>query len=66
VTAFQKIIDATGELAGTTGYFFESGSNRGGRAETNVTGEICRAASREHPRIYRTVSGKDLRQFHTV
>jgi hypothetical protein len=43
VTAFQKIIDATGELAGTTGYFFESGSNRGGRAETNVTGEICRA-----------------------
>ena len=41
VTAFQKIIEATGELAGTTGYFFVSGFNRGGRIETTVTGEIC-------------------------
>lgn len=41
VTAFQKIIDATGDLAGTTGYFFVSGFNRGGRVETTVTGEIC-------------------------
>jgi hypothetical protein len=41
VTAFQEIIDATGELAGTTGHFFVSGFNRGGRIETSVTGEIC-------------------------
>jgi hypothetical protein len=41
VTAFQKIIDATGDLAGTTGFFFVSGFYRGGRVETSVTGEIC-------------------------
>ena len=45
VTAFQKIIDATGDLTGTTGYFFVSGFNRGGRVETTVTGECAR---REH------------------
>jgi hypothetical protein len=44
VTAFQKITDATGELSGTTGYLFVSGFSRGGRVETNVTGEICRPA----------------------
>jgi len=41
VTAFQKIVDATGELTGTTGHFFVSGFSRGGRVETLVTGEIC-------------------------
>lgn len=41
ITAFQKITDATGSLAGATGYFFVSGYNRGGRIETSVTGEIC-------------------------
>jgi len=41
VTAFQKIVAATGDLAGTTGYFFVSGFNRNGRVETSVTGEVC-------------------------
>jgi hypothetical protein len=41
VTAFQKIIEATGELAGTTGHFFVSGFSRDGRVETSVTGELC-------------------------
>jgi hypothetical protein len=42
VTAFQKVIDASGELAGTTGYLFVSGFNHGGRVETMVFGELCR------------------------
>jgi hypothetical protein len=42
ITAFQKITEATGNLAGTTGHFFVSGFNRDGRIETSVTGEICR------------------------
>jgi hypothetical protein len=41
VLAFQEVVDATGELAGTTGYFIVGGFNRGGRIETTVTGEIC-------------------------
>jgi len=41
VTAFQKIVSATGELEGTTGYFFVSGFSRDGRVETAVTGEVC-------------------------
>jgi hypothetical protein len=41
VTAFQKIVDATGEWAGATGYFFVSGFSRSGRVETTVSGEIC-------------------------
>ena len=41
VTAFQLITDATGELAGATGYLFVSGFNRGGTIETTVSGEIC-------------------------
>ena len=41
VTAFQKIVSATGELEGTTGYFFVSGFSRDGRVETTVTGEVC-------------------------
>jgi hypothetical protein len=42
ITAFQKVVDATGEWAGTTGYFFVNGFNRDGRIETTVTGELCR------------------------
>lgn len=41
VTAFQKIVEATGELAGATGYFFVSGFSRSGRVETSVMGELC-------------------------
>ena len=41
ITAFQTITEATGGLAGATGYFFVNGFNRGGRIETSVTGEIC-------------------------
>ena len=41
VTAYQKIIDATGELAGTTGHFFVSGFNINNHVVTQITGEIC-------------------------
>ena len=41
VTAFQKVVEATGDLAGSTGYFFVSGFNRDGRVVTRVFGEIC-------------------------
>jgi len=41
ITTFQQVIDATGELAGATGYLFVNGFNRGGTIETSVTGEIC-------------------------
>jgi hypothetical protein len=41
VTAYQRIIDATGEFAGVTGYFFVSGFLGGGRVETKVMGQIC-------------------------
>ena len=41
VTAFQKIVSATGDLEGATGYFFVSGFSRNGRVETSVTGEVC-------------------------
>lgn len=41
VTAFQKVIDATGELAGTTGHLFVSGFSRGGHVVTTITGELC-------------------------
>lgn len=41
VTAYQKIIEATGEFAGVTGYFFVSGFMNSGHIVTNVTGELC-------------------------
>lgn len=41
VTAFQKVIDATGELTGTTGHLFVSGFSRGGHVVTTITGELC-------------------------
>jgi hypothetical protein len=41
VTAFQKIVSGTGELAGATGHFFVSGFSRNGRVETTVSGEVC-------------------------
>jgi hypothetical protein len=40
-SAFQRIVDATGELAGATGYFFVSGFNIGGHVVTKVTGTLC-------------------------
>src|SRR5699024_2428011 len=42
VTAHQRIVEATGEYAGATGYFFVSGLNTGDRVTTTVSGEICR------------------------
>jgi hypothetical protein len=41
VTAFQKIVEGTGEWTGVTGHFFVNGFNRGGRVETIVSGEVC-------------------------
>jgi hypothetical protein len=41
VTAFQKVIDATGDLSGVTGHFFVSGFSRSGHVETQITGELC-------------------------
>ena len=41
VTAYQKIVDATGELVGSTGHFFVSGFSISGHVVTQVTGEIC-------------------------
>jgi hypothetical protein len=41
VTAYQKIIDATGGLAGATGHFFVSGFSANGHVVTEVTGEVC-------------------------
>ncbi|MGH8076665.1 MAG: hypothetical protein ACREPE_04985 [Lysobacter sp.] len=41
VTAYQKIVEATGEFSGATGYFFVSGHKSAGVITTDVTGEIC-------------------------
>lgn len=41
VTAFQKIIQTTGDLAGVTGYFFVSGFNINQHVVTKVTGQVC-------------------------
>ena len=41
VTAYQKILNATGALAGATGHFFVSGFSTNGRVVTEITGEIC-------------------------
>ena len=41
VTAYQKIVEGTGEFAGATGYFFVSGTRAGGVITTKVTVEIC-------------------------
>jgi len=41
VTAYQKIIDATGGLVGATGHFFVSGFSANGHVVTQVTGEVC-------------------------
>ena len=41
VTAFQLILDATGELEGVTGHFFVSGFSRNQRVVTRVTGQLC-------------------------
>jgi hypothetical protein len=44
VMAYQKIVGATGEFAGATGYLFVSGFNRNQRIVTTVKGEICMPA----------------------
>ena len=41
VTAYQKILEGTGEFAGAAGYFFVSGTRAGGVITTKVAGEIC-------------------------
>ena len=41
VTAYQQIVDATGQYAGATGYVFVSGHKSGGMVTTFVDGEIC-------------------------
>ncbi len=41
VTAFQKIIEATGDLAGATGYLFVSGFSLNQHVDTLVMGQIC-------------------------
>lgn len=41
VTAFQQVIESTGELTGTTGHLFVSGFSRGGHVVTTITGELC-------------------------
>lgn len=41
VTAFQKVVEGTGSMAGATGYLFVSGFSRNGRVETTVSGEVC-------------------------
>lgn len=41
VTAYQRIIGATGEYAGATGHLFVSGHNNAGQIVTSVTGQIC-------------------------
>jgi hypothetical protein len=40
-TAFQKIIDATGEFSGSTGHLFVYGFNINGHVVTRIAGEIC-------------------------
>jgi hypothetical protein len=39
--AFQRVVDATGEFTGATGYFFVTGFNIGGHVVTKVTGTLC-------------------------
>jgi hypothetical protein len=41
VTAYQKILEATGDLTGVTGYLFVSGFSLNQHVETIVNGEIC-------------------------
>jgi hypothetical protein len=44
VMAYQKIVGATGEFAGASGYLFVTGLNRNQRIVTTITGEICTPA----------------------
>jgi hypothetical protein len=41
VTAFQLILDATGEFEGVRGHFFVSGFSRNQHVVTRVTGQLC-------------------------
>jgi hypothetical protein len=41
VTAYQQILEATGEFTGVTGHFFVSGFSRNQHVVTRVTGQLC-------------------------
>jgi hypothetical protein len=41
VTAYQQVMNGTGEYAGASGYLFVSGRNVGGVIRTSITGELC-------------------------
>ncbi len=41
VTAYQQILDATGDFTGVTGYFFVSGFSRNQHVVTRVSGQLC-------------------------
>jgi len=41
VTAYQKIVGASGEFTGATGHFFVSGFNIDQHVVTKLTGQIC-------------------------
>lgn len=42
VTAYQQIVEGTGNFAGASGHFFVNGRRVSGVVVTEVTGEICR------------------------
>lgn len=41
LTAYHQVIDATGEYAGASGYFFVSGFNRNNHVVTQIVGQLC-------------------------
>lgn len=41
VTAYQQVVDGSGEFAGATGFLFVSGQNVGGVITTRISGELC-------------------------
>ncbi|HEY0661227.1 MAG TPA: hypothetical protein VGD21_07910 [Lysobacter sp.] len=41
VTAYQQIVEGTGDFTGATGHFFVSGRRANGTVVTQLNGEIC-------------------------
>jgi len=41
VTAYQQIVEGTGEFAGASGYFYVSGRRVSGVVTTRISGELC-------------------------
>ena len=41
VTAYQQVVDGTGEFAGASGYLFVSGQNVANVIHTTINGELC-------------------------